>query len=111
MPRADRYGFQPPIELLRQWVDYGYWYDKQKVVKNQICDFQLLAAMEKPGGGRPPLSNRMASKFHLLNFTVPSNQQMQKIFDTIANVKFAGFYEEIKSLIEPIALSTVKFRL
>ena len=39
MPRADRYGFQPPIELLRQWIDYGYWYDKQKVVKNQICDF------------------------------------------------------------------------
>ena len=63
--------------------------------------------MGKPGGGRLPLSNRMASKFHLLNFTVPSNQQMQKIFDTIANVKFAGFYEEIKSLIEPIALSTV----
>lgn len=107
MPRADTYGFQPPIELLRQWIDYGFWYDQARVVKNWICDFQILAAMGKPGAGRQPMANRMLSKFHLLNFTVPSNQQMQRIFETIAHVKFAQFFEEIKSLIEPIAISTV----
>lgn len=28
--RKDLFGSQPPLELLRQWIDYGCWYDRLK---------------------------------------------------------------------------------
>lgn len=30
MPAHDLFGSQPPLELLRLWIDYGFWYDHQK---------------------------------------------------------------------------------
>ena len=30
MPAKDTFGSQPPLELIRQWVDYGFWYDRMK---------------------------------------------------------------------------------
>lgn len=30
MPAHDLFGSQPPLELLRLWIDYGFWYDRKK---------------------------------------------------------------------------------
>lgn len=30
MPTKERYGSQPPIEILRQYFDYGGWYDRKE---------------------------------------------------------------------------------
>lgn len=38
MPRKDTFGSQPPLELVRQWIDYEFWYNRQKIEKNYIQD-------------------------------------------------------------------------
>lgn len=107
MPKKDLFGSHPPLELIRQWIDYGFWYDRQKILPNQICEMQVLAAMGKPGGGRSEISKRMQSKFHIVNYTIPTESQMKRIFETIAANKFQIFDEEIKVQSEAMALATI----
>lgn len=107
MPRRDDFGSQPPLELVRQWIDYECWYDRAKIVLNHIQNLQVIAAMGPPGGGRQPISNRLLSCFHTLTYTIPSEGNMLRIYNTIATLKFAGFVEDIKQQCDKMAQATI----
>ena len=63
--------------------------------------------MGKPGGGRSEISQRLMSKYHIINYTLPDESQMKRIYESIASVKLQGFEEEVKNLAEPMVISTI----
>ncbi|VVC95448.1 unnamed protein product [Leptidea sinapis] len=44
MPQKEQYGAQPPLELLRQWIDHGHWYDLKEMVRQELVDVGIVGA-------------------------------------------------------------------
>jgi hypothetical protein len=61
MPARERYGAQPPIELLRQFQDFRGFYDRKKLFWKDVEDTVLCAACAPPGGGRQEVTPRYAA--------------------------------------------------
>jgi dynein heavy chain len=45
MPTKEEYGAQPPIELLRQWMDTGGWYERKTNDFRRLVDINFIGAM------------------------------------------------------------------
>ncbi|XP_063222941.1 dynein axonemal heavy chain 2 isoform X2 [Bacillus rossius redtenbacheri] len=107
MPAKEIYGAQPPLELIRQWVDYGFWYDRQNQSETNVKDMLLLAAMGPPGGGRTVISGRLVSRFAVINVTFPRDAQIVRIFGTLLAQHLMDFDEELKMINQNITEATL----
>ncbi len=60
MPAPEKYGAQPPIEILRQFMDQGGWYDLKDSAHpfKKFVDTMIVAAMGPPGGGKSFITSR-----------------------------------------------------
>ncbi|CAG9129073.1 unnamed protein product [Plutella xylostella] len=107
MPVRDEYGSQPPLELLRLWLDYGYWFDRAKQWRKNVKGMVVCGAVGPPGGARSPLPPRLLSCFHALYLTAPSHSQLVKIFGTMLNQHLQVFDEETKAVGKLVLLATI----
>jgi dynein heavy chain len=109
MPRKDTFGSQPPLELLRQWMDYGCWYDRKKQTLRYVLDMHLSCAMGQPGGGRAVISMRLQSAMNNICFVQPAESEIKRIFLTLANHKLQEFKtEDIKALGDPMTMASIQ---
>jgi len=110
MPMREKYFAQPPIELLRQWMDHKGWYDRvPPCLFKTVVDVILVGCMGPPGGGRNPVSNRALRHFNFLSFTDMSDQSLVRIFDSILGATFVKhFAPEIAALSKTFVEATVE---
>jgi hypothetical protein len=102
MPQKSKFGFIPPLELLKLWVHNGFWYDRKSCEPKEVRDMQLLAAMAPPGGGRNAFSARILSCFAMLCVSSPNDSQLRRIFSALLSSHLADFGDAIKPLGESI---------
>ncbi|XP_021099660.1 dynein heavy chain 1, axonemal isoform X7 [Heterocephalus glaber] len=102
MPALETYGAQPPIELLRQWMDHGGWYDRKIVgaFKN-LVDINFVCAMGPPGGGRNAITPRLTRHFNYLSFAGMDDGSKKHIFSAILGSWIDGLLGE-RSHREPV---------
>ncbi|KAM4809142.1 dynein axonemal heavy chain 6 [Rhinophrynus dorsalis] len=103
MPKLDRYGSQPPIELLRQYQDFHGFYDREKLFWKDIQDVTIAAACAPPGGGRNPVTQRFIRHFSMLCLPTPSEHSLKQIFQAILN----GFLTEFPQAVKQAAINIV----
>uniref|UniRef100_A0A670K7B3 Dynein axonemal heavy chain 6 n=1 Tax=Podarcis muralis TaxID=64176 RepID=A0A670K7B3_PODMU len=103
MPKLDRYGSQPPIELLRQYQDFGGFYDREKLFWKEI-----QATCAPPGGGRNPVTARFIRHFAMLCLPTPSEHSLKQIFEAILKGFLADFSTTVRQSAKSIVEAAVE---
>ncbi|KAL3158235.1 hypothetical protein ABBQ38_010487 [Trebouxia sp. C0009 RCD-2024] len=110
MPQVEEYGAQPPIELLRQYMDHAGWYDRKDLSFRHLQDIQFITAMGPPGGGRNSVTNRYLRHFSVISATAFSNDTLSTIFSALVDwwMKRAGFGVNVTKLAKPLVAASLE---
>ncbi|EPQ11489.1 Dynein heavy chain 11, axonemal [Myotis brandtii] len=87
MPEVDSYGTVQPHTLIRQHIDYGHWYDRQKVLLKEIHSCQYVACMN-PMVGSFTINPRLQRHFTVFAFNFPSLDALNTIYSHILSFHF-----------------------
>jgi dynein heavy chain len=107
MPVRQDSGAQPPIELLRQYLDHKGWYELKDKTFITVDNLFLLGAMGTPGGGKNLLSQRFQRHFNLITYNELEDTSIQVIFYKIVKHFLRSASDEIKQQIENTVNSTL----
>jgi dynein heavy chain len=106
MPKKEEYGAQPPIELLRQWMDHKGWYNRVSKEFWEILDIVFVTAMGPPGGGRSSLTQRLQRHFNIITYNILDNNSIEMIFSKIIGRYFSTFSDDVKNCTKAIVDAT-----
>ncbi|XP_030605544.1 dynein heavy chain 11, axonemal [Archocentrus centrarchus] len=82
MPAVDNYGTVQPHTLMRQHLDYGHWYGRQKLTLKEIHNTQYFACMN-PTAGSFVINPRLQRHFSVFAVNFPSCDAQKSIFSQI----------------------------
>lgn len=111
MPTKETYGAQPPIEILRQFMAQGGWYDyKDKKHPFRIMqDTIVINAMGPPGSGKS-ITSRYQRHFNVIAVASFDENAMKTIFGSILKWFFrtGGFSNDVAAIEGKIVMATLQ---
>ncbi|XP_034662377.1 dynein beta chain, ciliary [Drosophila subobscura] len=101
MPEVDAYGTVQPHTIMRQFMDYRQWYDRQRLQLKDIRHCQFAACMN-PTAGSFTIDPRLQRHFCVFSVSPPHEDMLQFIYGSILNGHLEnpaqGFSKEIRTI-------------
>ncbi|XP_037532275.1 dynein heavy chain 11, axonemal [Nematolebias whitei] len=82
IPAVDSYGTVQPHALIRQHLDHGHWYCRQKLALKKIQNTQYVACMN-PTAGSFVINPRLQRHFSVFAVNFPSSEAQMSIYSQI----------------------------
>ena len=100
---------QPPIELLRQLVDHGIWYDNKELSPIKLIEITILGTMRPPDGSSNSLSGRFFRHFNTLLLDRISDEVIVAVYSRVLlwHLDTKGFSKEFDPCINQIVTATL----
>lgn len=88
MPVRGEFGVQPPLELLRQLVDRGVFYERCDLLATRVADTAFFAAVGTSEGSHERLNPRFLRDFYLLCVPNPGSRVISRLFTVLLDDYF-----------------------
>ena len=109
MPKKDAYGTQQPIALLRFLIDKGIMFERGgQLEKRNFKDINFCGIFLPPGAGYNSLDPRFMSLFSTISIINPSQENIERIYNSIFMKQITTFNTDIKELAQKITTATIK---
>lgn len=94
MPAVEEYGAQPPIELLRLFLNMKGVYERADWTWKAVRKATLIAAAAPPSGSRADLTPRFTTHFNMFCLPPAGEAMLSKIFGSILEGFLKGGFPE-----------------
>lgn len=104
MPEMDKYYTVQAHTILRQYLDYKHWYDRQKLTLRDIHNCQYVACMN-PTAGNFTIDSRIQRHFAVFAVSFPGQVHFNFVFRNESN--FSVFIGFITNDLQQYSISTL----
>ncbi|XP_060520898.1 dynein beta chain, ciliary-like [Cylas formicarius] len=110
MPEVDKYFTVQPHTLLKQWMDYQHWYDRQKLTIKEIHNVQFISGMN-PTAGSFTIDPRLQRHFSVFAVSYPSEEASLHIYNSIFSQHLASPLQKFSANIQKLCPTLVQAAL
>lgn len=82
MPEVDPFGTVQPHTIIRQFLDFEHWYDRNRLTIKEIHNCQLVCCMN-PSAGSFTIDPRLQRHFMTFSVNFPAAESLEHIYSTI----------------------------
>ena len=98
MPEVDEYGTVSPHTVIRQHLDYGHWYDRNRLTLKDIHNCQYISCMN-PTSGSFTINPRLQRHFAVFAICFPGQEALTTIYSSILTQHYGNYHHKISSVV------------